>query len=44
MKTKLQRVISLIFNLYPVENNPIARVEEDIYALMLNTFRFSEKP
>lgn len=37
-----QRVISLIFNLYPVENNPIAKVEEDIYALMLSTFRFSE--
>jgi len=37
-----KRVVSLIFNLYPVENNPIARVEEDLYALILSTFRFSE--
>jgi len=39
-----KRTISLIFNLYPVENNPIAKVQEDVYALMLSTFHFSEGP
>ncbi|MBM4467889.1 MAG: hypothetical protein FJ014_20460 [Chloroflexi bacterium] len=33
---------SVSYFLYPVENNPIARVEEDLYALILSTFRFSE--
>lgn len=37
-------MINLIFNLYPVENNPIAKVQEDVYALMLSTFHFSEEP
>jgi len=39
-----KKTINLIFNLYPVENNPIAKVQEDVYALMLSTFRFSEEP
>jgi hypothetical protein len=38
-----KRMINLIFNLYPVENNPIAKVQEDLYALMLSTFHFSEE-
>ena len=26
-----------------MENNPIAKVQEDIYALILSTFRFSKE-
>lgn len=38
-----KRMVNLIFNLYPVENNPVAKVQEDVYSLMLSTFHFSEE-
>ncbi|MBC8448823.1 MAG: hypothetical protein H8D78_13830 [Chloroflexi bacterium] len=39
-----KRVVRFIFNLHPIENNPIARVQEDVYALILSTFQFNERP
>jgi len=36
--TSDHQVVELSFSLYPLENQPLATVQEDIYALILNTF------
>lgn len=41
--TSNHRVVELSFRLYPLENQPLAMVQEDMYALVLGTFRLEGK-
>ncbi len=36
------QVVALSFNDYPLENQPLATMQQDVYALIIDTFRFNK--